>query len=552
MGASKDIFAPPTKLELSLAKDPMFAPPSAEELKTHSRSSEAAIEGAGQAMTLGYLNNLQAATEPLTFYALNKLTGKDIKPDDYISARDSYIARRKDLQEKNPKSYYGGMAGGAVLSSALIPGGAAAEGASAAARIANAAKTGLTIGAASNPGDKEGEISDLQLNERLKNGLMGAILSTAIQSGAEGASALSQKTRDILKSLAEEKAVKAAGAMKRDMTALSEKGKVSELGRTLLDEGIVTPLATSKDVLSRSSAKANEAMGSVAKNIEKADELLGRSEGFNLENSTPDQINTFLHGQIKTSDIKNRVIADIRRQFPGVPEDELAPALLKVETWFGNRPEVMNAKELQELKVGLNNFLKKSDFYRDMPGISKEGLLAVRRGAKEAIEQKADAAAQIIGDPAGEIKAQNKLLGQLLEAQDLASDKVARDAANRSISLTDTIAGAGGAGAGTMIAGGPGAIAAGLGSMALNKGVRKYGDSLAATGADAVAKILTSASPKLSQLAENNPKAFYMIVQDVMMDPSFQKSQNKKLPVEDPNNAIQRRMNQIYRGPGSK
>lgn len=495
-----------------------------------------ANRGFADSATLGYGSQLRAAAEPVVFKALNFLTGNDVETDDvfdseaYLRRRDADIKETERLREENPGSYYTGMGAGAVATAAL-PGLSAAKGATAGARIANAAKTGAAMGAISNPGDVEGEFSGLQLGDRFKNTLIGGTVGAVFQGAGEGVSKIAQAAPKAIKSFANEKAVKAAGAMKGDMKRLHSLGKVDELGDMLLEDGIVTATATPKTVANRISERAASAMDDVKGYISQADDLLNRPEGFNLENATADQIKAAVRGQgISTSDIKNSLIDDIRKSFPGVPEEELAPAFQKIETWFANRPENMSAQDFQNLKVGLNNFLKKSDYYKDMPGLAKEGLLAVRRGAKEAIENKGNAAAEILGDATGKIKDTNRKLGNLLEIQDLAEDAIGRNAANRGFSLTDYLAGVGGGGIGATVLGGPMAIATAVGSAGANKIARTYGNQVMATSANAVAKQLMKVSPRFAEMAKTNPQAFALMVQNIAQNPKFQEKDPSSQP----------------------
>lgn len=511
--------------------------------ETESRPGRALAEGFAQGMTFGHKNELGGLLEKPLAAGFNALAstdlgselldvpkGSNVEPLDYVKARDAGYATDRRLQESNPYAFVGGnLAGGLVPAIATMGGSAAASGAGTAANIARGAGTGLAYGALTNPGATEGEIDPLQISDRAKGAAVGGIIGGAIPAIGAGLSKVSDRAGKILKEFAEDRALKAAGAMKGDLTKLGQKDKVSELGRTLLDENIVTPLARPKIIAERIRPKIDQATKDVAGFIQQADDVLTKPGALTLEDATPEMIKAGLAGQQSTSSIKNRLISEMRSRYPGVPDDELAPAINKIETWFAGRPENMNARELQDLKVGLNQFLRDSDFYRDAPGMAKQGLLAVRKGAKEAIEQKGDAAAQILGDSAGAIKNTNRRLGNLMELQDIAEDGIARNKANRFISLTDTIAGAGGLGAGA-VAGGPAALATGLASAGANKLARTYGASLSATGSDALSKQLTAMSPRFAQMAKGNPAAFAALVQSLQSTGKFQSNDKPSAP----------------------
>jgi len=474
-------------------------------------SGKAFLDNFGNTALMGYGAQAKALVEKPLYGALNAITGNDVEPDDYLKARDGYLRESKKLSDEHPIASGAGMLAGG-LSTALIPGVGAAKGATALARIGNAAKTSAVIGGAYNPGDTEGEISPLQLGDRGINAAKGFVIGGGLQGLGEGVSKAVTGSGNYFKNLAEEKAVKATGAMKRDFKNLGSQEKVNDLGRTLLDEKIVTPFSRPKEIANRIGSKIGETADDLKVQLQKADDVLQRPEGFNMENATTDQINAYLKGQPSTKQIRDNLVAEIKQSYKGAPEEELAPAIDKIDMWLKNKPEYMSVSELQELKTGLNNFLKKSDFYAPQPSIAKEGLLSIRKGAKEAIEGKANAAAEVMGEAGGGIKATNKRFGQLLEAQDLVDDAIGRDAANRSISLTDTISGA----AGGTIAGIPGAIA----STAGNKLGRMYGNSLMATGFDKVSKTLLQ-SPRFLKMSQENPKAFASMVNGLANNPKF-------------------------------
>lgn len=508
-----------------------------------SRAARALGEGFAQGMTFGHKNELGALLEKPLAAGYNALVSTDVganlfdvpkgatvKPRDYIEARDAGYALDRKLQESNPGAFIGGnIVGGLVPAIATMGGSTAASAGGAAATIGKGALTGAAYGGLTNPGAREGEIDPLQIGDRMKGVAIGGVIGGAIPAVGVGLSRGSKAVGGKLKDFAEERAVKAAGAMKRDFDKLQQTGKVSELGRTLLDEDIVTPFARPKDIAARIGPKIDESVDDVAKYISQADDILSNPGALNMENATPQGIRLASNSNLTTDSIKERLVKEIRSRYPGVPEEELAPALSKIETWFAGRPSEMTARELQDLKVGLNQFLRDSDFYKEMPGMAKQGLMAVRRGAKEAIEKKGDAAAAVLGDSSGQIKNANRRLGNLMELQDIAEDGIARANSNRAISLTDTIAGASGMGAGAL-AGGPAAIVGGLASAGANKFARTYGASLSATGADALAKQLTAMSPRFAKMAQSNPAAFAALVQGLQGSGKFKESLAPQVP----------------------
>lgn len=479
-------------------------------------SLETALRSFGNNAAFGMADHARAFTEPAVFGALNLLTGNDVESEgDYISRRDEELKKTQELSAKNPTSAASGAVAGTVAGMA-IPGISLFKGAKPLARIAATAGNAGLMGALQNTGDVEGEFNVDPLG-RIKNAGVGAVFGAGLQSLGEGAVKAFKGAPKNLDYLANEKAVKATGAMKKDFKYMPP-GKVQELGNTLLEDGIVTPLAKPEDMALRLSEKISKTSDDLGNQLQKADDVLWRPEGFNMENATTEQLKAFNKAFVPTSEVKDGLIRNFLKENDGVPIEELQPAIDKIEIWFKGKPEHMSVGELQNMKVGMNNFLKKSDFYKygesGMTPMAKEGLMSVRRGVKDSIESKANNAAEIMGEQGGQIKNTNKKFGQYLEAQDLTEDAIARNASNREISLTDYL---------MMIAGGngggiPGAIV----SAGANKLTRGYGNQMAATGAKYSAKQLRGidkfieSSPVLKEALQKSPGGVSSVIQNIL------------------------------------
>lgn len=162
--------------------------------KTDTKGDEvaAALEGAGNSLTLGWQNNLRAATEPATFWALNKLTGNDVEADDYVAARDKYEEETNRLKKENPKAFLGGEIAGGLVSGIATSPLTVAKGATALARTAHAARMGAGIGLATNAGNTKGE-TGIDVGQTLKNGAFGAGIGAGGQLIGEGIGSLLSK-----------------------------------------------------------------------------------------------------------------------------------------------------------------------------------------------------------------------------------------------------------------------------------------------------------------------------------------------------------------------
>lgn len=226
----------------------------------------AALEGFGNAASMGYLPQLQALTSQLTpdpNKALDEklksrgfTVGQD-KPT-YIQERDANIKRLEQEAKEHPGAAAAGSIGGSIASGIAASAAAPINAASRIGRVLQAAKGGAIVGALSNPGDKEGEVSGLQIDERAKGAGVGAALAGAGQGLFEGVAKASKGLSNLpsaLKSKAEERAFKASGAMLKDYRRAGGQGRIEELGRYMIDNGLIKPGSSVEDI-----AKAAETL----------------------------------------------------------------------------------------------------------------------------------------------------------------------------------------------------------------------------------------------------------------------------------------------------
>lgn len=135
--------------------------------------AQTALENFGNAVTLGYLPQLQAAGQPIVDKAVGAITGADPDPQSYVQSRDENIARIAKESEENPKSALAGKAAGLISGAALAPELPFLKGGGWAKAAGRGAVYGAGYGAAQNPGDKPGEISPLQAEDRAENAAYG-------------------------------------------------------------------------------------------------------------------------------------------------------------------------------------------------------------------------------------------------------------------------------------------------------------------------------------------------------------------------------------------
>ncbi len=266
--------------------------------------------------------------------------------------------------------------------------------------------------------------------------------------------------RDKVTTGAEENAFKSTGAKIRDIeklgaTAEAQAERTQRIGRKLLDEGIVTGTATQGEIAKRLTTKlaaAGEELSSLRKGLDKA-----------LERPS-------------TEAIANRVQAEILaplERLPGTQTEagEVRRYMLDFMEKAGDRPSF---ETLHEFRRALDDKLNPKLFNK-VPGTAQPGAVElgkVRGILEDEFTSAGERAAKELGGSFGDkYRLAKEVYSDLKTASKILTKEVARGGANRTWSLTDTIAAASGfAAAGPM----------GLGAAVLNKGLRTFGNQAAA------------------------------------------------------------------------
>lgn len=498
------------------------------------RTGEAAIQGFAQGATAGYLPQIQAATEPAIQGALGffgddtdaklKEQGFNIQQPEqsYTQRRDQFIAQAKQLEEENPAaSTIGQVLGG--LSTALLPGTGAARAATGLGRLGQAAATGAAMGALRNPGDVEGEISPLQLEERGKNVLLDAATGAVFQGGVEGVGAFGKVLKGAggkIADYAEDKILKAIGSAKKDFKSIEARGKASEITKTALDEGLVKIGDDIKDIAQKAEAAQETSKKALGKVYEKADEALEQSFG-------PVDFKPKVQNIIDAK--KRELVSKYADHIEGDEIiDEVGKYLEKLEAkkdlTFG---QLRKIRQSIDSKIKWTKLNGKDEFQQE--------LRSLRNEIQDEIGQKLKAL-----DPnlSNQFSTENKKLSNLIEIVDISDAKKAAEKTNASFGLRERLAGQSGTLVGTAVGsaiGGPvgAVVGAGVGST-LNsmttKLARQYGTPFVAITANKIAKKL-AANPRalgkfadpLIRAAEVSPERFVRTVNAIIKDPEYKK-----------------------------
>lgn len=319
----------------------------------------------------------------------------------------------------------------------------------------------------------------------------GNAVSEVARSTALGATlgAIAEKASQVLGSTAmsrraETQAFRATGAKLKDTQKAIGKGNLEKMGRLLLDEEIVTPTTTP---------------GKIAENLEGALEHYGQSIGQSIEMA--DQV--ISDKAVNLRDVINKVTKSIdldqMKKTPG-----LEGTAQKIEGYFetliGNG-ETVGPMKAWNIKRGIDKALStayKNKAFSEFPE-AESALLKIRSELQNNINGLVDDMAKAIGFPQSPIRSDLAKYSLLAEANRIATKESARAIANRMVSLTDYIAGAGGlaAGATQFLQGGADipsvakTAGAALAVGALNKAGRTFGPPMMATGANAISRLPT-------------------------------------------------------------
>lgn len=515
------------------------------------REGQAFLESYGNAATMGYLPHLQAATYPLMESVLSKVTGKDVQSDEtYVQRRDENIKRQADLRAENPKASLAGTVAGAIGGGLILPTGNAVRAktflpswkAASIGRGAQAAGVGAGLGFVANPGDTEGKIDPLQIDERLDNAGIGAMVGPIAQGGVEVATkgvTAAANLPQTLKDFAERTAFKTTEASAGYRKKLGRDG-IQKIGRVLLDEGIVQPGSSLDDIATAAiqlKDKTGKEIGEIITQLSDDEARLGLPP-------------------VSRSDIVASLRKQLIKESRGVETVDRANSVFNraIDT-FEKSPDNLTVGALQEIKKTLQS---KVNFNRpkgaDIP-VDEQFERALLKEVKEALENRAGELASKVGR--AEYEGLKKLYGATKQVEKITNDSVARQDSRRFISPSDYMTG----GFGAIIGGAQGddmesritGAAAGATLGLANKGFRHYGNPIVAVVSDKVSQILQRQPNLLKpyvvplvEAARQGPAAYQATVVNFMKDPKFvaaiDSDEQTEMASESPQDAVAREL----------
>ncbi len=456
----------------------------ADEPPTKTSLLEATGEHYGNAATGGYLPQIQGG--------IAKLKGQPISIMDpasaYLQARDETIKRMQMEEKEHPYGSALGSVGGALTlgaaANAVAPVGAgigAAEKLGAFGRVVQAARGGAIIGGLSNPGDTEGQLSGPQLGDRAKNAAVGAAVSGGIQGSLEGIEAGTkaiQNSPEIMQGKAEERAFKGSGAMLADYRRAGGKDQVRDIGRFMLDNGMIKPGMTVDEVAEAAGSirdKAGAELGAAYRNAQAAAEKAGveiPAANLNPKRLAEEFLEQYKADQSGVAGGGARV-----RAVQNYVDD------------FQKLPPNAGIEDVNKFRIGLDRQIFANNKSLATLPEAKQAPLDFRRF----IDQRVDAAISAVDRATGgsisqQLPELNQRFGTAKNVASIAEDYVSRQGANRFVSPSDYITGIGGAVMGAMTGDDMAERAkhAAIGGMlgVANHAGRVYGVPLASVGLD--------------------------------------------------------------------
>jgi len=535
------------------------------EIEPESRKGEAALQAFGNQAAMGYLPQLQAAAEGVTDPIFNAFKSDEekkidqefnVQEESYTDRRDRNINRAKSLEDQHPAvSTAASVAGGIVGTAALGAGmGSAAsklatrfpskfasafskleslqQAKSVKDKLALAASAGAATGAIRNPGDTEGEVSPLQLEDRAKNLATDATIGVAFQGGMSGLGKVGSRIKGATQELsnyASDKALKSSGAMLKDFRKAFGNNKVKELGQSAIDEGIVSIGDDIADIAKKAEVVKGEIGDKISAIYSSADDVLNKTQAPGLDFEV----------------IANDFGKDLSKKYAGkAGSGSIVNKVNDVLEEIKSNKNV-GLKQAQEIRGSIDELINYSKANNEMSAIQTE-LRGLRNNIQDKIKER-------LGDIdklnktnlVDDFLRENKRYSNVAELSKMAKDKVARETSNASFGMRErlsTVSGtAAGAGIGAMLAGPIGAAAGGYagGKLAAisTKAARQYGTPFVAISANKVAralernpKLLGRFSNTLIEASEVSPAKFVAQVNSLLSEPDFKRQLNNLKP----------------------
>jgi len=491
---------------------------------------QSALIGAAQGISFGFSDELKAAGRAGIDSAMGKGSFDELY-ETYKQQERELIDRSREL---NPGTTAVSQIGGAIA------GGIGSGLAKAAGSVGGALARGAVSGGVLGAGESKADLTSVEgKKDILKGAATGALFEGAFHGIGKAFKAAGPKN---LKRMAEERAVKALRPLKSMTRKLEKSGRTHDVGRTILDENILSfrasdALKKSKDLKKKAGQAIGDATDELDDIIKKAKEQVdkgelfgfvpkGGKEGFLIDADG----NTFTRKEIKdliddtfgvnmkrvADRIRSNMIEEVKKNPPLRSQlkrlENLADDFEAMGTTSFDRGRIIKSSQgkltkfdseavPQAFKKRLYGIIREE--LEDSAGKLKNLENFITEG-KLSLDDIVNFDAARKAGSADELLAANKLYGKSVDIENLAQNLEAAVKTNRDIGLRDVILAAGG-----FSALGPSGLLLGL---ATNLS-RKYGSQAAAIGLDKLAKVGAKVSKSrfgqiLEEAARKSPNAF--------------------------------------------
>ena len=410
--------------------------------------------------------------------------------DKLSAAKDAFVQGRSDMndeldaaQTQHPKISTAANVVGSLATVPFLP---------ATKTLSSAIKTGASLGAlqAANTAKNAGEAAV----DVAGGGVAGA--------AGYGLSKLAQKASDTIKNLSETSAFKSAGAMLKDFRNVGAKSggnldKVNELGRTMLDNGLVKAGDTVEDIASKSDTLRKETGQQIGSIYNKVLDDLTTPE--NVSKISPEirlHIETEgFHPEAQADDLKKLIFDKFKGKPGGSQATKTAFNVIDELAMNGNH---ITPEHALDLKSMVNDLVK---YDSRQPGgghsMTQEALKDVSSFINTKLQTQIGLLDEALGsNQTKELLQLNKLYGNLSDISSIAKDRVFREAAHKRFGLTDAIMGGAGATIGGFAGGedhrGAGSVIGALATAGASHMGSRYGGALLTQGLEGLGNAIVN------------------------------------------------------------
>jgi hypothetical protein len=508
------------------------------------------LESFGNTVSANYLPQLQAAHEMLMgdpnaeVDAKLKAEGFTLNQPEssYVNMRDENIARQQAQAQRNPYDAVAGTLGGMAVTTPIISAGTVALNGGKLAltgiqRLKDSARLGATLGLVSNPGDTEGVVSPLQAMDRLKNTGTGGAIGAAGQVAGDAVSKTSEAVKaapKLLEKVGNITAVKALGALPRDLKKLFGSNNAHEIGDTVLKRNLIgSTIEETAQNAKVAKTEIGKRMGGI---LDATHEELTNPENLARMSAKDRKLLDITKNQLSGERIADKAESVINRNL----ENNLASPDIKAKV--KNTLDQLRSKkdpsllDLQEMKVNLDKEINYNKELKDAPEVQKQFKVI-----RDMINDKMESRVRVLGkvsknkDLIKEYKGLKREYGHVAKAESIASNRAKEIEGHRWLSLSENLAGGTGATIGAMTGDSPeekfrNAIV-GFAAGAATKKADKFLTPAVAKSAKRLSLLMKTPAnfakytEPLMEAAKRSPEEFQALVNQFGKDPEFKKLQ---------------------------